>query len=543
MRCHPNRHPHRLRELELKINQPVTQIEKPFPKGQYLVSRTDLKGAITYANDAFVDLSGFSSAELIGKNHNIVRHPDMPPQAFQNLWDTIKAGRPWRGIVKNRSRSGDFYWVDAFVVPVRENDQTTGYMSVRSEPGRPQIQAAEALYRELNQTQRPLDASVPFSKRITIRARVVALMLFVALLVLAAPYIGIAGSLVGLAVLAVGAYFFTQSIVDPIHRAIAHFDHIAQNILTDEIDISRQGEAGELMNRLAIMQVHLKVMLDELRLGSLAIASESQRLTGEMTKVVSHSQEQHDRVQSVATAAEAFTHTVAEVADSAGRTSDTAATSRGLVAESAASIASSMSATERVVVSVKDSNASIEGLNQAIQKIGDITKNIREIADQTNLLALNAAIEAARAGEQGRGFAVVADEVRKLAERTSSSTSDIATTVTEFRTITERTVRSMTQATQEVEEGIGKMRASVDGLAHITTSSNEVAEMAKHIAAAAKQQAAASADVASNVATVSTLIDQNSAIAQEAWHTLESLSGHADSLMALVRKFKLTRQH
>jgi aerotaxis receptor len=525
----------------VKINQPVTQIEKPFPKGQYLVSRTDLKGIITYANDAFVELSGFSGAELIGKNHNVVRHPDMPPQAFQNLWDTVKTGRPWRGVVKNRSKSGDFYWVDAFVVPVRENDQTTGYMSVRSEPNRQQIQAAEALYRELNQTRRPLDASVPFSKRISVSARVAALMAFVALLVLAAPYIGIAGSLAGLVALGIASYFFTQSIVAPIHRAIAHFDHIAQNILTDEIDISRQGEAGDLMNRLAIMQVHLKVMLDELRLSSLAIAGESQRLTGEMTKVVSHSQEQHDRVQSVATAAEEFTQTVAEVADSAGRTSDTAATSRGLVTDSAASIASSMRATERVVVSVQESNASIESLNEAIQKIGDITKNIREIADQTNLLALNAAIEAARAGEQGRGFAVVADEVRKLAERTSTSTGDIAKTVTEFRAITERTVQSMTQATHEVEDGIGKMRASVDGLDRITASSNEVANMAEHIAAAAKEQAMASADVASNVTTVSTLIDQNSAIAQEAWKTLESLSGHADSLMALVKKFKLTR--
>ncbi len=525
----------------MKINQPNTQVEKPYPKGQYLVSKTNLKGITTYANDAYLELSGFTREELIGKNHNVVRHPDMPPQAFQHLWDTIKTGRPWRGIVKNRAKNGDFYWVDAFVVPIRENDQTTGYMSVRSEPSRPQVQEAEALYRELNQTRQPLDVGVPWHKRITIRARVVALMLFVALLVLAAPYIGITGSLVALAALGVASYFFTKSIVDPLQRAISHFDHIAQNVLTDEIDVSRQGESGELMNRLAIMQVHLKVMLDELRLGSLAITGESQRLTGDMAKVVSHSREQHDRVQSVATAAEEFTQTVAEVADSAGRTSDTAANSRSLVSESAASIASSMSATERVVVSVQDSNASIESLNEAIQKIGDITKNIREIADQTNLLALNAAIEAARAGEQGRGFAVVADEVRKLAERTSSSTGDIAKTVTEFRAITERTVQSMTQATHEVEDGIGKMRASVDGLDRITTSSNEVADMAEHIAAAAKEQAAASADVASNVATVSTLIDQNTAIAQEAWKTLESLSGHADSLMALVKKFKLTK--
>jgi aerotaxis receptor len=282
-------------------------------------------------------------------------------------------------------------------------------------------------------------------------------------------------------------------------------------------------------------------MLDELRLNALAIGGESERLTGEMSKVVEHSKEQHDRVQSVATAAEEFTQTVAEVADSARRTSDAASNSRSLVTESATGISDSMGATERVVGTVQSSSDNIEQLNQAIQKIGEITNSIREIADQTNLLALNAAIEAARAGEQGRGFAVVADEVRKLAERTSTSTNDIAKTVEEFRTITESAVAAMTQATHEVEDGIGKMRASVDGLGRITTSSNEVADMAEHIASAAKEQAVASTEVASNVAAVSALIDQNTAIAEEAWETLENLVAHADDLLAMVKKFKLTK--
>ncbi len=177
----------------MKINQPVSQIEKPYPKGQYLVSRTDLKGLTTYANDAYVDLSGFTREELIGKSHNVVRHPDMPPQAFQNLWDTIKAGRPWRGIVKNRCKNGDYYWVDGMVVPVQENDTTVGYLSVRSEPSRAQIQEAEALYRDLNQTKRPLDASVPWRKRINLRARMTALLLFVAALLAAVTIVGITG--------------------------------------------------------------------------------------------------------------------------------------------------------------------------------------------------------------------------------------------------------------------------------------------------------------------------------------------------------------
>ncbi|MDE1990814.1 MAG: PAS domain-containing protein, partial [Betaproteobacteria bacterium] len=106
----------------MKVNMPVSGVEHPYPRGKILVSKTDLKGIITYANEAFIEISGFSKQELYGKNHNVVRHPDMPPAAFEDLWSTVKAGRPWRGLVKNRSKNGDHYWVDATVVPVRKNN-------------------------------------------------------------------------------------------------------------------------------------------------------------------------------------------------------------------------------------------------------------------------------------------------------------------------------------------------------------------------------------------------------------------------------------
>ena len=130
----------------MKTNLPVTQTEVRIPKGRYIVSRTDLKGIATYVNDTFVTVSGFSRDELIGKNHNVVRHPDMLPGAFEWLWETIKQGRPWRGIVKNRCKNGDFYWVDALVVPVLKDGRSIGYMSVRNEPSREQVAAAEAFY-------------------------------------------------------------------------------------------------------------------------------------------------------------------------------------------------------------------------------------------------------------------------------------------------------------------------------------------------------------------------------------------------------------
>jgi methyl-accepting chemotaxis protein len=118
--------------------------------GAILASRTNLKGIITYANKAFIEISGFTKEELIGKNHNVVRHPDMPPEAFEDLWCTVQKGVPWVGIVKNRCKNGDFYWVKATVSPVIENGQVVEYMSVRTKPTRQQVEKAESLYRDIN---------------------------------------------------------------------------------------------------------------------------------------------------------------------------------------------------------------------------------------------------------------------------------------------------------------------------------------------------------------------------------------------------------
>src|SRR5512135_2509778 len=130
----------------MKINTPVTNNEILMQPGRPIVSKTDLKGIITYVNQTFMDISGYSREELIGKNHNIVRHPDMPVQAFAWLWDTIKQDLPWRGVVKNRAKNGDFYWVEAYVTPIRENEITWGFMSVRNFPVRVEFQVCEGVY-------------------------------------------------------------------------------------------------------------------------------------------------------------------------------------------------------------------------------------------------------------------------------------------------------------------------------------------------------------------------------------------------------------
>ena len=133
----------------MRKNLPVQNIRKAFPKGAYLVSQTDTKGVIVSVNKAFADISGFSESELIGSPHNIVRHPDMPAEAFADMWQTLKDGHPWRAAVKNRSKDGSYYWVKAFVVPVSHDGKLEGYLSVRTEPSENEIRQAEALYADI----------------------------------------------------------------------------------------------------------------------------------------------------------------------------------------------------------------------------------------------------------------------------------------------------------------------------------------------------------------------------------------------------------
>jgi PAS domain S-box-containing protein len=129
----------------MKKNLPVTQHEIDYASTKTFVTKTDIKGMITYANDSFVEVSGFSREELIGKNHNIVRHPDMPVWAFEDLWMTVKGGHPWTGIVKNRAKNGDHYWVRATVSPIIKDRVVVGYLSLRKKPDRIEISCVERL--------------------------------------------------------------------------------------------------------------------------------------------------------------------------------------------------------------------------------------------------------------------------------------------------------------------------------------------------------------------------------------------------------------
>ena len=190
----------------MRTNLPVSHVEKELRDGETIVSKTDMAGNITYVNPYFVEISGFSEKELIGQPHNIVRHPDMPAEAFADLWATLKAGKPWTGLVKNRCKNGECYWVEANATAIRENGQVTGYMSVRTKPSRIQVEAAARLYQEIKdgktQTIIREGAAVPKPglfgrwnpfKNISIKSRLVAVIAVLSLFLAAIGGLGLYG--------------------------------------------------------------------------------------------------------------------------------------------------------------------------------------------------------------------------------------------------------------------------------------------------------------------------------------------------------------
>jgi len=674
-------------------NAYVSQKEVPFPAGTVLVSKTDTKGITTYANDAFVAISGYTRAELIGVNHNIVRHPDMPPQAFKWLWDTLKAERPWRGVVKNRCKNGDHYWVRATVAPIIEGGQIIGYVSVRKPPTREQIAGAEALYRELNQSG---DQIVSKYERLKIKnwsmkgklQAAIQIPLLVILTIaqlymtsslkddalemagengslvanqiidssnilmvtgqigeannrtlllkkamasgsvksaqmvrvqqvveqygaglpdeqikdevqrqviasgkqritfakdehgdpimrVTTPYLAskdfhgtdcttchtvpadtVLGAsdvvvdlkadftrinkmemrmLIGQIALQIFLLFFIGYCVDkfirrPMNAVNKEFRNIMEGNLDTELDISIQDEMGKLLCEIQTMQCYLRTMVDEIVTPVGQMQKRIKDMDARVSGIADNAVNEQGHIQQIASTMEEFSQSVVEVAHMASNSLNDARAMQKTVDANNLNMELSIVATGKVAQTVQDSSQTISDLGVSIHKIGTIANTIKEIAEQTNLLALNAAIEAARAGEQGRGFAVVADEVRKLAERTAASTKDIASTISEINSISDAAVKSMHWAVTEVENGIDLIRKNGEGLKEIMKATTNVAEHVGHIANASSEQSVAGESVASSLERITVLVDNNTQSAKDAKAASDELAKSADEL-------------
>ncbi|QIK37624.1 methyl-accepting chemotaxis protein [Caldichromatium japonicum] len=523
----------------MKLNLPVTQKERDYRDSWVIVSTTDTKGIITYCNKAFVDVSGFTEQELVGTNHNIIRHPDMPPAAFKDLWDTIKKGKPWRGIVKNRCKNGDHYWVDAYVTPVYEGETLLGYQSVRVKPTRAQIAAAEQLYAQIrarNLQELPRRLNLEFSHRFWLSAAF-ALVGIAAILAgwLGSIWVGIGALILALILAQISAH----KIFENIYEAVRIAKKIAGGDLSSPIHVKGNNETAEVLQAIKMLQARLATVMGHIQEAASGVAGAATQLVQASNASHNLMEQQHQETDMVATAMNEMSATVAEVANNTTAAADAAHQASHQAREGRMVVRHSVNGIRALADGVGEAARTIQQLEHESVNIGKILDVIRGIAGQTNLLALNAAIEAARAGEQGRGFAVVADEVRALAQRTQESTQEIQEMIGRLQQGARSAAAMMQQGHDQAEQSVALANETDQSLDAITQSVEHINNMNDQIATAAEEQRAVVEEINRNIESIRMLSNQTLKSTDEvvsATSNLEDLSG---KLMSVVYQYKV----
>lgn len=477
----------------------VTQNEYPLDADTTLMSTTDIHSYMTHTNDTFVQVSGYSLQELLGQPHNMVRHPDMPKAAFADMWYTLQQGEPWSGIVKNRRKNGDHYWVRANAVPMVRNGQMTGYMSIRTRATAEEVAAVEPLYKALNEGRckkrihKGLVVSkswlgklpaMPLRWRVRGVMAVLFLLLAAALLATSAGWAALAASAV--AVLA-GTLIFEQQIVRPVENVARQALKVATGERNSVQHLNRSDELGLTLRAIGQLGLMCRWLIND-------VSSQVVSVRDGSDKLAQGNEDLNDRTRQTVSNVQQTVATMNQMAASVQSNSATAAEVDKL------SVAASSAATEggnamHTVVKTMDDIA------DSTQQIGSITKLINDIAFQTNILALNAAVEAARAGDQGKGFAVVAGEVRHLASRSANAANDIR--------------RLIDASASKVQSGSEQVHAAGRTMDDIVEQVKNVTQLIAQISHATSEQATGLSELTRAVAELDSITQKNADLVEE----------------------------
>ncbi|VVN33052.1 Aerotaxis receptor [Pseudomonas fluorescens] len=519
----------------MRNNQPVTQREVSLGPQQKLISTTDARGNITYCNDAFVEISGFVREDLIGAPQNIVRHPDVPPAVFAHMWAALKLGKPWMGIVKNRSKTGDHYWVNAYVTPIFDGSQVIGYESVRVKPTAEQIHRAEALYKRISMGK----AAVPVSDQWQ-----PALLAWLPVLTM-----GLVGTASGVWLGPTEATLLTIAASVPIglfisrrqNRGALKLLELAESSTCDallgKMYSDERGPQARLETAFVSQASRLKTCLTRLQ----DTAEQLTSLAGKSDGLAADSSRGLDRqrveTEQVSAAVNQMAATTQEVASHVQRTADATQEANVLTARGRDVARDTRESIQRLSVVVGETGLTVAQLARDSNEIGTVVDVIKGIADQTNLLALNAAIEAARAGDMGRGFAVVADEVRQLAQRTTESTAQIHGLISKLQVSSSNAVKTMESGHRQAEEGVAWVLEADKALVGISEAVANITDMTTQIAAATEEQTAVAEEISRNITTIAHLADQTSEQARHSAQLSTELTQTAKTQYSLVERF------
>ncbi|SDG41896.1 methyl-accepting chemotaxis sensory transducer with Pas/Pac sensor [Duganella sp. OV458] len=487
----------------MRLNLPINNTEYVLDEAETIVSKTDLKGNINYVNSDFIKISGFSEAELIGAPQNIVRHPDMPAAAFDDLWRELKAGRAWTGLVKNRCKNGNYYWVEANAAPYIENGKIAGYTSVRVKPSRQQIDAAQRLYKTEN-LKFPKKRSLSLSLQLNI-------IFFLIMVMIIAAWIFPMLAAVNLAVVAAGLFILRKAALTPLHDMRAYLCQMSGGDLTGRIEARGCTEANEMLQALRILQINLKSLVGQIKEASTVVNSDADDIAHGNADLSARTEGQSSSLEETAASMRQMTGTVRQNADNAHDANDLALAAARVAGEGGAAVSAVVK--------------TMESIHASSTRIADIIGVIDSIAFQTNILALNAAVEAARAGEQGRGFAVVATEVRNLAQRSATAAHEIKNLIT--------------SSVDKIESGSRQATDAGRIMAEIVQSVGKVEQYMGEISNASKEQSSGIEQINTAVAHIDAINQQNAVVVEEAALAARSMQQQAMQLGRLIGQFKL----
>jgi aerotaxis receptor len=515
----------------MRKNLPVTQRQYDFPADATLMSTTDTKSRVTYANAAFVEASGFQPEELLGQPHNIVRHPDMPPEAFGDLWRTLQGGESWTGLVKNRRKDGDHYWVRANATPVMRNGKPVAYMSVRTRPSAEEIAGAERLYADMREGRAAhlrlhkgvllrtgvmawttLLKTLPARWRIRLPVLVLTAAAIASALMSAASLTAAAGWVAGfVAVSLLAMWFLEVQIVGPLEALARQACRVASGDTRDSLQLDRVDEIGMALRSLNQLGLMFRWVIDDVAAQVVTVQSSSGDILTGNNEISARTEQASASLQETAASMEQMSATVRSNADAARQAEDLAA---------GASVAAAQGGQV-----VRNVNETMVGITASSKRIGDIIGVIDGIAFQTNILALNAAVEAARAGEQGRGFAVVASEVRSLAQSSASAAKEIKQLIGE-------SVERVEAGGRQVDEAGRAMQDIVDQVTRVSA-------LISTIGNATREQAAGISQVSQAVSELDRTTQQNAALVQRSAGASDSLEKQATQLVQAVAVFRM----
>ncbi len=519
----------------MRLNLPVTSQEYDFPGHELLMSTTDNKGVLTHCNAAFARVSGYSMDELMGQPHNLIRHPDMPPEAYKDLWATIGRGRNWTGLVKNRRKNGDYYWVRANVTPMMVDGKPSGYMSVRVKPTRAEVAAAEALYRQIHAERGQGRGSVLLHAgrvrrpgwrnqlgkcgRVGLTQRLALLLLPLLAAALAPPLLGWtgAGVLAGQALALLGfAALLLWRFQCGVAQPLADIERLMTEIAGCDLTHPQAAPAGDgpvdrLLERIQRIHLNLRAVVGDARLEIGTFGQISSEIAQSAQDLSERTESQASSLEETAAAMEQFSSTVRQSAD----TTEQVLKQSGHSADLAANGGQAVAEVSQVVQTIAQSS----------RKMGQIIATIEGIAFQTNILALNAAVEAARAGEQGRGFAVVASEVRALAQRSATAAGEIRGLIGE--------------SGAHIERGAGQMQSAGQAIEEVVRSVAHVNALMGQIGVATREQAQGISQVNEAVTDLDRVTQQNAALVEESAAAARAMSDNAGVLGRTLAVFRL----